>query len=101
MLESPCALVEWPCFGDCAPRSDGCTHTEGTQRYMGRWGLAIILPALLLMCIGCAGGMGAPTATTPVATPTRASDKGTVQDYATLVAALTAAGATAQPGEEH
>ena len=68
---------------------------------MGRWGLAITLTALLLICVGCAAGEGASSARAPVATSTRVSGQGTVQDYTTLVAALTAAGARAQPGQEH
>ena len=40
---------------------------------------------------------GASSAPTSVSTPTSVI----VQDYATLVAALTAAGATVQPGQEH
>src|SRR5262245_8554037 len=68
---------------------------------MGRWGFAFALAALLIVCAGCAVGGGASSARTPVATSTSVSGQGTVQDYATLVAALAAAGATAQPGEEH
>jgi hypothetical protein len=65
--------------------------------------LAFTLMALLLICAGCDLGRsattqgGASAAPTPFATPT----SGTVQDYATLVSALTAAGATVQPGPQH
>jgi hypothetical protein len=68
---------------------------------------AITLTALLLVCAGCAvGGFarsagGATSAPAPVATLTSGTVQGTVQDYATLIAALTAAGATAQPGQDH
>src|SRR5262245_42583188 len=74
---------------------------------MRRCSLACTLTALLLVCAGCAVGGSAPRAggassvSPPLASPTSVVVQGTVQDYATLAAALTAAGAIVQPGAEH
>jgi hypothetical protein len=69
-------------------------------------GIALPLMALLIVCAGCAVGGSTTTAgratsaPPPLATPTSGTVQGTVQDYATLVTALTAAGATVQLGRE-
>src|SRR5262245_19793782 len=65
--------------------------------------IAFTLLTLLFVSAGCGVGGSATTqggmssASAPIGTPTSV----TVQDYATLVTALTAAGATVQPGQEH
>src|SRR5262245_34716700 len=87
-----------------APPSQPVARTEGTHHHMERQcrvGLAFTLPALLLVCVGCAVGSGSSSATAAGASPTRVSDEGPVQHYTTLVATLTAAGASVQPGQEH
>jgi hypothetical protein len=68
--------------------------------------LAFTLVALLLVCAGCDLGRsatmqgGTSSAPPPFAPPTSGTVQGTVQDYATLVTALTAAGAAVQLGRE-
>lgn len=73
-----------------------------TTRWMALRVVALAM-ALLLVCAGCnVGGSvtthgGTSSAPARFVTPT----SGTVQDYATLVTALTAVGATVQPGQQH